>query len=869
MKARPALPDEPLREAYRQHNNRQLSRSIIVANAIALVGMPSGVLLDYFLYPERFALFAAIRFGVDALLLAIMGILHLRRHHPARPLVSSLGILSLLLMTASFSLMISLTEGERSPYFAGIILVLLTWSSLLPWSVAETLIMCLGSLAIYTVGCLTSPGFSLPASLPLFGFNTSFILITTLVCIGVTLFLSRVRFEDFRLRHQLDVQNRELQELDRQKTQFFANISHELRTPLTLILSPVESLLSRPDQLDARVHESLILVHRNSLRLLKLINDLLDLTRLDQGGDVLRRQTFAVGPFVRGIVDSVRHLGLTKNLRLRVEDGDPATLLTADASRIEKVLVNLLTNAIKYTPAGGSIVVAWHAAGQNTALVVRDTGVGIPAEDLPRIFDRFHQVRSNLTNQTQGVGIGLALARELVEEHGGHIEVESQPGHGSTFRVLLPLESGAAVTPAPAAPSGPEEPFAQAFRSADRAVRPPADPADELPPILGQGETTVLVADDEIDLRRFVTALLAEDHRIVQTPHGGNVLDLAAEHEPDLILLDWMMPGKDGLTLCRELRASPLHRDAKIMLLTARIDERSKLDALAAGADDFLTKPFSSAEVKNRVANLVRAARLQRDLRTRNDELRATLEKLQRTESLLIQSEKMNAIGSLSAGLLHEINNPLNYTLTAISLVHQFRDTLTPDLRELLADIEEGMGRIRDVITDLRTFAHPESPDHLTVFPLLDAIRAAQKIAAGELRDCTVDLAVSAELLVSGQRTQLTHVFINLFDNAAKALAAHPPAAGARIRISAETRGEFLALTFVDNGPGIPPAILTRIFDPFFTTREVGAGMGLGLSICHTILQAHGGSITAGNDPAGGARFLLQIPTARETLQPC
>ncbi|HRJ71035.1 MAG TPA: ATP-binding protein [Terrimicrobiaceae bacterium] len=862
--------DDQVRSAYRDHNARQLARSVIVANAIALVGMPSGIMLDYFLYPARFGQFVAIRFGVDALLLAIMGILFLQRRNPNRTWTKILGVLSLLIMTASFSLMIYLTDGARSPYFAGVILVLMCWSSLLPWTVRETLIMSIGSLLIYSAACLASPTFSLEL-LPLFGFSSSFILITTIVCVGITMFLSRVRFEDFRLRHQLDAQNRELQDLDRLKTQFFSNISHELRTPLTLILGPVETMLSRGEALDAKVHEGLILVHRNTLRLLKLINDLLDLTRLDQGADIVRRQAVPAGSFVKGIVESVRHLGLSKQLKIRVENGDPGLVMHVDPARMEKVLVNLLTNAIKYTPAGGSILVRWVRAGNETAVEVEDTGVGIPPEDLPRIFDRFHQVRSNAANSNQGVGIGLALAKELVEQHEGRLEVSSEVGRGTTFRIVLPdAEASAAPAPADAELVEPaDEPFARAFRSADRSWRGHAGPADEVLPVLGAEGPVILVADDEDDMRRYVVSMLAEDHRVVQTSHGNNVSDLVDAHAPDVVLLDWMMPGKDGLTVCRELRADPRRRDMKVVLLTARIDEKSKIDALQAGADDFLTKPFSSVELKTRVANLLRAARLQRDLRSRNTELGETIHKLQETETMLIQSEKMNAIGSLSAGLLHEINNPLNYTLTAISFAGQFKEGLNPEMREILADIEEGMIRIRDVVTDLKDFAYPEKPGTESEFALAEVFQAARKIVAGDMSGLSLQADLPEGLVVRGQKTQLTHLFINLLINAAKALDSMPPDVARKISVLGRTEGGSITVTVADNGPGIAPEILHRIFEPFFTTRDVGEGMGLGLSICHTIVESHRGTIRAENRPEGGAVFTITLPLAQDALKLC
>jgi signal transduction histidine kinase len=866
--------DQSLIADYKVQNARVLARGLIVANVIAIAALPGGFILDYFLYPHKFGEFLAFRFGGAIVLAAWSGLLYLAGKYAAPVKIKILGVLSALTVNASMCLMIRESNGATSPYYVGVILVLTCWSTLAPWTVVETISLCVGSLAIYVAACVTNPSFNPATSIPLLGFGASFILVTTAICIGMTLFLSRVRFDDFRLRHQLDTKNRQLEELDRVKTQFFSNVSHELRTPLTLILGPVEGLLSRGDAFDARVHESLILIQRNSLRLLKLINDLLDLTRIDQGAAALRTSTLSLGPFIKGIVDSVRHLGMTKQLRIKVQEGGPAVDATIDAARVEKVLVNLLTNAIKYTPPGGSITVRWGTVENGVTIEVEDTGVGIPPEDISKIFDRFHQVRSNVTNQTQGIGIGLSLVKELVEGHGGRIEVESVVDKGSRFRVILPN-----VIAAPEAiqiereqndddPIA-EEPFEKAFRSADRTLRSYGDASTAILPAVGHGEDVVLVADDENDMRQYVVSLLAETYHVVQTQHGANVAAMVAEHEPGLVLLDWMMPGKDGLEVCRELRADPRNADLKIILLTARIDENSKIEALKSGADDFLTKPFSSIEVKTRVTNHLRVARLQRDLRARNKDLTETLERLKRTEAMLIQSEKMNAVGSMSAGLLHEINNPLNYSLTAISLLRQYKDTLSPDMQEMLADIEEGMTRIRDVITHLKHFAYPEKAGTLSSFPIAEAIESAMKLVGRELDGAAVRIDLPQGLVVQGQKTQLMHVFINLLSNAAKALAEFPPNGSKLISISGHPDGETATIEVADNGPGVAPDVIGRIFEPFFTTRDVGAGMGLGLSICHTIIEAHGGSISVTNRPEGGALFTIHIPLAQEALKLC
>ena len=409
------------------------------------------------------------------------------------------------------------------------------------------------------------------------------------------------------------------------------------------------------------------------------------------------------------------------------------------------------------------------------------------------------------------------------------------------------------------------DPFAKTFRAAELAGISAA--LDEVAPTgeVGQGDRCVLIVDDEPDIRRYLVSLLCTDYRILQASDGVSGLKLAMEAKPDAVLLDLMLPGLNGLDFCRELRRHDEDRDIKILLLTARADEGSKIEALQRGADDFLTKPFSAVEIRTRLENLLRTVVLQRDLRSRNTALEDALAQLRAAEAQLIQAEKMNAMGTLAAGLLHEINNPLNYTLTAVQLARQFIDPSHEDVADTLNDIEEGMTRIRDIITDLRTFAYPDQASAPTPIDLENVVETALRFTASQRNGFLVVQDMMPGSVVLGSKTHLSQVMVNLLSNAFLAVQQVRDRREPTVGITTQIHDERLIVTVSDNGAGIAPEALSRIFEPFYTTNDVGKGMGLGLSICHTIISNLGGTIDIKSELGQGTQVSIDLPLSPQT----
>jgi C4-dicarboxylate-specific signal transduction histidine kinase len=351
----------------------------------------------------------------------------------------------------------------------------------------------------------------------------------------------------------------------------------------------------------------------------------------------------------------------------------------------------------------------------------------------------------------------------------------------------------------------------------------------------------------------------------VEAVDGQQAIEKAAQFLPDIILLDMMMPEKDGLQACREIRERTPTASIPIILLTARADEETKLAALSAGASDFLSKPFSTTELHVRIKNLVQSHQYQRKVSKQNQVLESTIDQLKDTESQLVQSEKLASLGRMSAGIIHEINNPLNFATTGLFTLRNKGKYLAPDqqqdYQEVLKDVEDGIKRVKTIVSDLRMFTHPdtESRDQVQVS---EVVASSLRFLSNELKDKVhIEQNVAEHQTISANKNKLIHLLVNLFQNSLDAMNSKSYE-GEKPILSIEGRVEpgRSLLIVRDNGMGIRAEHLDKIFDPFFTTKDVGAGMGLGLSICYRIVQACDGKISVRTEPGKFCEFTLEFP---------
>jgi signal transduction histidine kinase len=871
-------------QTYADYEQGISVRHLRVGCLLVVALMPLGILLDYFVYPEKLGQFLTLRIACSAL----EGIVWVAMGTQAgRKYSQTLGLVIALLPVFFICWMIAVTDGPASPYYAGLNLILLAIAFVLRWSVGLSFLALVLFVAMYLAACLSAGPLGIRDRGVFFN-NLYFLCLTGIIVITGSRIHRSLRVREFTLRYELDKNkqmleesNQKLKELDQIKSRFFANISHELRTPLTLLIAPLEALLQKFN-LDPETKELLGTMHSNGMRLLKLINDLLDLVRLESGRMEVRREPMHVDEFVRGIASSARQMANDKRLRFETFVGPGLDTILADRDKLEKILFNLVFNALKFTPSGGRVEVRAEREGEEFVLRVIDTGMGISEKNIGHVFDRFWQADDSSRRKYQGVGIGLALVKDLAQIQGGDVDVKSQEGKGTTFTVRLPYQEAAVIPVVEATsesdkaqgsanPGGTvssEEWLTNLYRRAElfpavtsvqQALRP-VETARKL------NRPTILVADDEPDMLRFLKSQLQQEYNVLEAVDGQQAIEKAGQFLPNLILLDMMMPEKDGLQACREIRDRTSTQSIPVVLLTARADEETKLKALQAGASDFLTKPFSGTELRVRLKNLIESHEYQRKLSKQNQVLETTIEQLKDTETQLVQTEKLASLGRMSAGIIHEINNPLNFATTGLFTLRNKGKYLAPDqqeeYQEVLKDVEDGIKRVKNIVSDLRMFTHPETESRDQV-EVAEVVAASLRFLSSEWKDkVLIEKRLADHQTIWANKNKLIHVLVNLLQNALDAMKDKAYAEGEKPCISLEGRvqnGRSL-LIIRDNGTGIDSKHVDKIFDPFFTTKDVGEGMGLGLSICYRIVQDCDGRIAVRTEPGKFCEFTLEFP---------
>jgi len=774
------------------------------------------------------------------------------------------------------SMMTTYLGGLASPYYAGLAVVFVAAGLLLVWH-PRVVIVANASILAFFVGANLIAGRVGPLTVALS--NLAFLSIIGVISgVGQVVqfnaqreqVVQRVRLEQASAK--LERAHAELRQLDDFKSRFFANMTHELRTPLTMILSPLELLLhGEMGQFSDAAASSFNSMYRSALKLLKLINDLLDLSRLEESRLRLHVGEHELVGYLRTLIEQTQLLARRRAITLAFRTMSERATLQCDLDRLERVFVNLLSNAIKFTAHGGHVDVSLATADDKIEVVVQDDGPGFPPDKAEKLFERFYQADMAGTREHGGAGIGLALARELVELHGGSIRAWSDGVRGARFTVEIPRH--------------------HAFRAEDLAT---PDPTDSTSAGEGYLERTVqlerlqefrLLAIDEATERRSVerdsdealrpyTAVVVEDSpqvlqvvhmalrrqfKVLAAPDGLKGLELVVRERPSLVVTDLMMPGIDGLELTRRLRDDPQTRHIPVLMLTARgaLDDRVK--GIETGVSAYLTKPFSPRELITCARQLVKAEEQTADL---------------------VLTRRMESVELVVAGLAHELNNPLNYVKVSLMRVAMDVEAIAglasasqgrafaaaevatfersaARIKEMLAVASAGLTRIAGTVALLSRYGRAGFRRDLGPLDAWEAVRTVVDVvlpATGRRVEFQLHLCGDGTLECVAE--EFNQVLTNLVQNAIEAA----PEEGGQVRVSGRVDGDDVVLSVKDNGPGIPPEVQERLFTPFFTTKGPGRGMGLGLTIVRRVIQGLGGALQVVSTPGNGAEFIVRVP---------
>ncbi|MEH2179609.1 hybrid sensor histidine kinase/response regulator [Nostoc sp.] len=648
-----------------------------------------------------------------------------------------------------------------------------------------------------------------------------------------------------------------LAQLDQAKTAFFSNVSHEFRTPLTLILNPLEQVLALEyGSLLPKQREQLDIVQRNAIRLLKLVNTLLDFSRIEAGRIQAVYEPTDLAVFTANLASVFRSAIETAGLQLIVDCPPLCNLVYVDREMWEKIVFNLISNAFKFTFVG-EIAVSLRPIGDKVELKIRDTGTGISSEELPRIFERFHRIRGVQARSHEGSGIGLALVAELVHLHGGTVNVESVLSKGTTFTVTLPTGSShlpnnqistknpLASTSLGAAPY--VEEAQQWQKEEDLWVWGRHKVAAPNPPPIKPSQfltARILLVDDNADMRDYMARLLSKQWQVTAVANGATALAVVCEQPPDLVLTDVMMPELDGFQLLNALRADPKTKGIPIILLSVRAGEEAAIEGLQAGADDYLIKPFSARELLTRVESHLQMVRLRQELSSNRlkDEFIATV-----THELhaplvgilgwtrLLRSKELDKATALHALDTIERNAKnqakLIEDLLDISTIISGKVCLQSQPVKLTKIIEE-------VINTMSLNAKEKG---------INIVKTLQ--ATSQQRDT-----------VLGDRDRLQQILKELLANAIKFTLKQGV-----VEVRLDTIDSLATIQIKDTGVGISAEFLPDVFDRFtqaeVPSRHSPGGLGLGLAIARQLVELHDGTIEAASEGVGrGATFTVKLP---------
>jgi len=669
------------------------------------------------------------------------------------------------------------------------------------------------------------------------------------------LLLSRRFSRSFRqvetLSEQLTANNERLQRLDELKNQFLANTSHELRTPLNGIIGMTEALRAgSKGPVSADVDQSLSMIAASGRRLATLVNDILDAEKLRNRDITLSRRAVDLHEAAEVVLQLSQSISGSKGVALRNDVPTDLAYVDADENRLQQILQNLVGNAIKFTQSG-SISVGARDNGEEIEIWVEDTGIGIPEDKFDTIFRSFEQVDASTEREFGGTGLGLAITRRLVELHGGTITVTSELGKGSRFTFTLTKATAGradvpALTPEKERKPGqtPPRPIVLPTSPLPAAVKrdgqSPEGQAEDAPSGNGNGShpSVLVVDDDEINRHVVANFLGLEAYNVLEAENGEAALAMMRDAQPDLVLLDIMMPRMNGYEVCRQIRTERDQSNLPIIFLSARDRTEDLVTGFESGANDYVPKPVAGPELLTRVATHL---------------------KLLQIQAQMIQKEKLATIGQVATGIVHDFKNSINVIRGYAEMIAEESGEKDREMTGFASTITSEAERINAMAYEILDYAqggmHLNRED-ITTDAFLALVETAIRPAFG-LKGLRFEIVDEAKETISVDSARMIRVFVNIAGNASDVL---PPDGTFTIR--ARRDGQAVTFELADDGPGIPKSIRDQLFDPFVTFGKE-RGTGLGMALARSIVEAHGGEIRFETETDRGTTFFITLPQPR------
>lgn len=691
---------------YTEYNLGGRVRLIIILSAVLYMAF---LILDAIYAAKFFGLFLTIRLVVLAA--------HLVLFYLCTRITSNRNYVNIAIALAIFdvvgiSVMIYFLGGFATIYVQGLYIIIMGLAVAVPLSFKNNIFL----YAMIWTSYAISSFLSMPSEGRQDVFNNLFFLTAIIVIAAFGSFvMDSIRRRELRTRIKLEEMtemlresNDKLQSLDELKTRFFANINHELRTPLTLILAPLKSVLDgKLGKITSTLQDTLDTMQRNGYKLLKLINNLLDLTKFEGGKMRLKVELANMSDFIDDLLKSVKAVADQKNIRMYYQHPPHNVELMVDPDQFEKVVLNLLSNALKFTPENGKITLYLEDKERTVSITVEDTGIGIPQDMKSTIFDRFSQVDSSASRLQQGTGIGLSLVREIVILHGGTIRVESQKGKGARFIVDIP-KGDAHYSDEVLDRRFKDLPVAIKRRITDTEEPRVQDVVSDFRRLhlvdlekvkIGSEEVDrtkihdalLLVIDDNPEFLKLLKILLSDEFDLILCTSAEEGLSLLKEKNPDLVLCDVQMPGMDGFTFANKVKADESTKHVPIILVTALAGAEMLSEGIQAGADDYISKPFDSLELKARIRSMLRIRDIEAELALANRNLNLrTSDLVEQQHSLYLSTVKSlaSAIDAKDEYTRHHSSRVTEFTLKiakSMGLSDKEREDL--ELASLLHDI--------------------------------------------------------------------------------------------------------------------------------------------------------------------------------------